>query len=236
MQDTDERPSDGYTRAGEGPHSRASATAEWVADFLRERIVKGDILPGGRIIERKLSAELNVSRTPIREALKLLHADGLIEISLHRGAQVTSISAREAKNLFELIAVMESLAATRLVSVMTPALLERLEMLHARMLEQYRLQSASDYFDLNSTIHDTIVEECGNPILVDSHRRLIVRARRGRYLAIMAPARWRQAVDEHERLMEALRAHDANAAGEVWLEHLRHTGETIEAVLNRVDS
>jgi len=221
---------------GERAGALTSAAAERVAENLRERIVKGEFPPGSRIIERKLSAELKVSRTPIREALKLLHADGLIEISMHRGAQVTRYSGREAKNLFELIAVMESLAAGKLVGVMTPALLDRLESLHSQMLDRYKVQNTPEYFDINSLIHDTIVEECGNPILVDSYRRLIVRARRGRYLAIMVPARWRQAIAEHEGLMEALRTGDAEAASRVWLEHLRHTGETIEAVLDRIDS
>ena len=217
--------------ARDSPDQPPSSAAQRVADLLRERIVKGDIPPGGRIVERKLSAELAVSRTPVREALKVLQADGLLEISMHRGAQVTAFSAREAEDLFETIGAMESLAAQRLAERMRPGVLDRLEALHVRILDLHAAQDAAAYFDVNSEIHDIIVEEAGNTVLRDSRRRLLARARRGRYLAIMRPERWREAVEEHERLMAALRAGDAPAAGAVWMRHLSRTGTTVAALL-----
>ena len=89
----------------------STAVAEQVAATLRDRIVKGELAPFDRIVERRLSAELNVSRTPIREALKLLEADGLIEITLHRGAIVSEYRPEEAFLLFDVIAMLEGLAA-----------------------------------------------------------------------------------------------------------------------------
>lgn len=213
------------------PASRTEASAEWVAARLRDMIVKGDLPAGARIVERKVSADLNVSRTPVREALKLLRADGLIEISLHRGAQVTTYTSREAEDLFDLISVIEGLAAERLAERRSSALMQRLETLHARMLGEFAAGDASAYFDTNTEVHDTIVREAGNPILADSHRRVMVRARRGRFMAIIDVDRWRQAVAEHEEVMAAFRARDAEAAGRVWRTHLRHTGETVAAVL-----
>lgn len=207
------------------------ASAEWVAERLREMIVKGDLPPGARIVERKLSADLNVSRTPVREALKLLRADGLIEISMHRGAQVTAYTPAEAENLFDLISVIEALAAERLAEDLPSRLLRRLEDLHARMLEEYAARDTSSYFDTNTQIHDLIVQEAGNPILAESHRRVVVRARRGRYMAIIDAARWQQSVEEHEALMVAFRTRDADAAGAIWRTHLRHTGEAVASVL-----
>ena len=219
--------------ARDSPDQPPSSAAQRVADLLRERIVKGDIPPGGRIVERKLSAELAVSRTPVREALKVLQADGLLEISMHRGAQVTAFSAREAEDLFETIGAMESLAAQRLAERMRPGVLDRLEALHVRNLDLHAAQDAAAYFDVNSEIHDIIVEEAGNTVLRDSRRRLLARARRGRYLAIMRPERWREAVEEHERLMAALRAGDAPAAGAVWMRHLSRTGTTVAELLRQ---
>ena len=215
----------------QAPPLTAQASAERVADLLRERIVKGALAPGSRLVERKLSAELEVSRTPVREALKLLRADGLVEISMHRGAQIVTYTAAEAEELFELIAVLEGLAAERLARRMHPDVMERLEGLHVQMLRQYEARDASAYFDTNTEIHDTIVEAAGNAVLRESHRRVMVRAQRGRFLAIMDSARWQQAVDEHEAVMEAFRHRDAKAAARVWRQHLNHTGETVAAVL-----
>lgn len=209
----------------------SQASAERVADLLRERIVKGELTPGSRLVERKLSAELNVSRTPVREALKLLRADGLVEISMHRGAQIVAYTAEEAEELFELIAVLEGLAAERLARRMHPDVMARLEDLHVQMLRQYDARDASAYFDTNTEIHDTIVTAAGNAVLLESHKRVMVRAQRGRFLAIMDSARWQQAVDEHEAVMEAFRHRDAEAAAKVWRQHLSHTGDTVAAVL-----
>jgi len=212
-----------------------TAIAEWVADVLRDRIVKGVYAPGSRLVERKISAELELSRTPVREALKLLHADGLISISRNKGAQVLQYGPDEALALFEIIAAIESLAAERLARIIDTATLDEIEEMHAQMLVYHKVGNHTDYFDMNSDIHDFIVRRCGNPIVEETHRRLIARARRGRYMAIMRPDRLTQAVDEHEVLMEALRARDPEAAARVWRQHLMHTGETVASILAKAD-
>lgn len=207
------------------------AVAARVADILRDRIVKGELAPWDRLIERRLSAELAVSRTPVREALKLLEADGLIEISLHRGAQVVPYRADDAQRLFDVISVLEGLAARRLTERLTPEVLHRLEDLHAQMLAFHRRGETQQYFDINTVIHDLIVEACENPVLAETHRRLIARARRGRFLAIMEPERLAQAVSEHEAVMCAFRDRDTEMAARIWEQHLRHTGSTVTDVL-----
>jgi len=208
-----------------------TAMAARVADILRERIVRGQLAPGDRIVERRLSAELEVSRTPVREALKLLEADGLIEINRNRGAQVTGYSSEEARNLFDVIAVLEGLAAQRLAETIAPALLARFEGMHAEMKTHFRHRDLDPYFDTNSAIHDLVIASCGNPRLAENHRRLMLKARRGRFLAIMSDQRWKQSVEEHEVLMDALRNRDGAAAFEAWRTHLAHTGETVSRVL-----
>ena len=216
------------------PSVAATASAERVAEVLRDRIVKGEFPAGARLKERALSVELAVSRTPVREALKLLQADGLVEISLHKGAQVVGYTPREAVNLFELIAVLEALAAERLAARIDTATLARLETLHARMLRQYEAGDAIAYFDLNTEIHDTIVAASSNPELIDSHKRVAARARRGRFLAIMDAERWREAVGEHEAVMRAFRRRDPAAAARVWRLHLDNTGATVAAALDGI--
>lgn len=214
------------------PHtSDPKAGAAHVAAILRDRIVKGEIKAKDRLVERHLSAELNVSRTPIREALKLLEADGLIEISMHRGAIVSDYRPEDAFALFDVISVLEGLAAKRLCEMMTPEVLQRLEDLHGTMLDHHTADRRNDYFDLNTVIHDFIVGRADNPTLTTTHQRLMIRARRGRFLAIMNPDRLVQAVGEHEALMQAFRDGDASQAASVWEQHLRHTGETVASAL-----
>lgn len=208
-----------------------TAVAEWVATVLRDRIVKGALPAGARIVERQLSTELQVSRTPIREALKLLRADHLIEISRHKGAQVTVYSAQQAVELFDVISALEGLAAERLAATITDEKLARIEGMHARMLEFFHAGNADAYFDVNSEIHDTIIALCDNGILVQTHTKMMARARRGRFMAIVDPDRLREAVGEHEQLMQALRARDADAARRIWRDHLLHTGRTVAEVL-----
>lgn len=207
------------------------AGAAHVAGVLRDRIVKGEIAAGYRLVERQLSRELNVSRTPIREALKLLEADGLIEISLHRGAVVCEYRPEDAFALFDAIAVLEGLAAKRLCEAMTPDILQELEDLHGMMVGHYRAGRRNDYFDLNTVIHDLIIRRAGNPVLATTHERLMVRARRGRFIAIMNPDRLAHAVSEHEALMHMFRTGDARHAATVWEQHLRHTGEAVAEAL-----
>ncbi len=203
-----------------------------VVQHLRHAVVTGKLKPGDRIVERQLSAELNVSRTPIREGLKLLELDGLVSISRNRGAEVTAFTSEEALRLFDVISALEGLAARRLAESVSAETLEQLESLHSQMAFHYNRSQIDPYFGINSKIHDLIVAACGNPELAETHSRLMLRARRGRYMAIMSPDRWRQSVEEHDALMAALRARDPDAAALVWTAHLRNTGETLARALD----
>ncbi|WP_210255242.1 GntR family transcriptional regulator [Ancylobacter pratisalsi] len=213
--------------------SRRVPFAQQVADTLRDRIIRGDLPPGGRIVERSLCELLDVSRTPLREALKLLEVEGLVEISQNKGARIMSFTPEEASNLFEVIAGLESLAAEIAATRISARELDALDALHESMRVHYERQEKDPYFEINSAIHDRIVRASGNPVLIATHAGLMLRARRGRYMAIIDPFRWEESVGEHEALMQALHARDAEAARRVWQRHLLRTGETVCAVLTR---
>lgn len=213
------------------PLSRRVPFSRQIADTLRDLIVCGDLPAGSRIIERALCERLNVSRTPLREALKLLEADGLIELSQNRGARVMSLTAAEAGHLFELISGLEGFAAELAVARASPSAIAALEHQHAQMLIHYAQQEKDAYFALNNAIHDSVIRLSGNPLLIATHASVMLRARRGRYMAIIGPGRWQESVSEHEALMAAFRARDVAAAGAIWRRHLRRTGETVCAVL-----
>lgn len=205
---------------------------EEVAAALRDLIVRGQLEPGQHLVERKLCAELKVSRTPMREALKLLRQDGLVEIFRNRGARVTPYTAEDAVDLFEVISALESQAAARAASRITEAEFTALQAKHDEMARHHAQENLDAYFALNSEIHEAIVRIANNPALATSRSRLMLLAQRGRYMAIFNHDRWDQSVAEHEQLMGALANRDARTAGAVWEKHLLNTGRSVTEALS----
>ncbi|MEM1050379.1 MAG: GntR family transcriptional regulator [Pseudomonadota bacterium] len=227
----DNAPSSLRQQSARYPLSRRQPAAAQILEILRDRIVRGDLMPGSRIIEREICAEMNISRTPLREALKLLALDGLVELSQNRGARVLPFTAEEALHLFEVLAGLEGLAAELAVERLSPDARAELSDMHEKMRNCYERKDRDAYFALNTAIHAAIVEAASNPILSSTHAALMLRAKRGRYMAIMDPSRWSDAFQEHEALMQAFANRDTAKAGTIWREHLIHTGETVADVL-----
>lgn len=198
-----------------------------VVDALREMIVTGELKTGERLIEKELSEILGVSRTPIREAIKTLTLDGLVDSPVHRGARVKPLEPQEVKELFDVIAVIEALAAENTAKQISDGDLKKLETKHSRMKRHYEAGERDAYFLLNSDIHETIVELSGSEVISITHKRLMLRASRGRYLAILDQGRWQEAMNEHDLLMEALRSRNSKAAFSVWRAHLERTGDAV---------
>ncbi len=207
-----------------------------VAGRLRDMIVHGDLTPGVKVPFASLAETLGVSLTPLREAFKVLAEEGLVEQLPNRGVRILPYTAAEASALFEVIAELESLAAALAASRMGPDQLARLEALHAAMGDHFRQRNRDEYFDINSRIHKTIVALSGNDVLVSTHTKLMVRANRGRYIAIVDEDRWSEAMAEHDAVMDAFRSADSEQARRIWRIHLRRSGEVVADVLARYES
>ena len=204
-----------------------------VADRLRDMLVHGELVPGEKVPVAALSQTLGVSLTPLREALKVLAEEGLVELTPNRGARVIPYTAEEAEALFEVIAGLESLAAELAASRMSNEELADLEAAHKKMRSYFEEKKRDQYFEINSHIHKKIVGYSSNDILINTHSKLMVRANRGRYIAIVDPERWREAMAEHEAVMEAFRARDAEHAGRIWRVHLLRSGQAVQNALRR---
>jgi DNA-binding GntR family transcriptional regulator len=202
-----------------------------VGDRLRDMIVQGDIAAGGRRNESRLAEILDVSRTPIREALKQLASEGLVELLPGRGARVARLAPEAILELFEVISGLERHAVELASARMTRRELARLQTLHERMVLHHRQGRRPDYFRLNQEIHLGLVAAARNPTLKATHAILMAQAGGGRYIALMSPERWTGAVTEHEALMQALAARDATRAGQIMLQHVLRTGEVAAAAL-----
>lgn len=214
------------------PLQRESLHAQAI-DRLRDMIVEGDLAPGTRVIEAELCEQLKISRTPLREALKVLAAEGLLDLLPHRGARVTEVTAEDATHLFELIAGLEGLAAELAAARMSGRELERLQAMHQRLERYHAARRRHDYFRTNQRIHHLIVGLADNPILTATHQRLLARARRARYLAILSEQRWDEAMREHAEGMAALAARDASRAATIWRRHTMRTGEVVREALEK---
>lgn len=198
---------------------------------LRDMIVEGELVGGQRLKEAELCRTLGISRTPLREAFKVLAGEGLIDIQPNRGASVAGADAGEIVELFTVIAELESLAAATCARSISAEDLARLELLHRELLRQHAAANLHEYFALNDRIHRAVVLAAGNRVLVDTHRRLLERARRTRYQALLVAGRRDESVAEHEALMAAIRNREPAKAARIARQHVRETGDIVAAAI-----
>jgi len=208
------------------PIARPSLYGEVVAR-LRDLIIHGEMTPGARISERLFCERFGISRTPLRESLKVLAAEGLVELLPHRGARVAEFRAADVLHLFEVMGSLESLSGELAAQRITPGELEELAAVHARMVDAYTRRDLRMYFDCNQQIHERIVAAARNPVLRDAYNSLSGRIRRARYAANMSDERWSAAMQEHEVMLAALRARDAAGLADILRRHLRNKCEAV---------
>ena len=213
-----------------GPIERQSLH-DAVTGRLRDMIVEGEFPPGLRLPERALCETFGISRTPLREALKVLASEGLLELAPHRGARVAGLTAMDVDALFPVMGALDALAGELACARITEMELAEIRALHYQMVLHHRLGERPPYFELNQKIHEKILEAARNPTLTTSYNNLSGRIRRARYTANINTARWAQAVGEHEEMLEALDARDGARLAEIFKRHLRNKCETVKAAL-----
>ena len=213
------------------PAIRRAALHQEVVKRLRDMIFEGALAPGERIPERVLCERFGISRTPLREALMVLAADGLIDLSPHRGATVSRLDSESLDHMFQVMEALEGLAGALACANMSDGALEELRELQRQMVRHFECGERLPYFQLNQRIHHKIVEMARNPVLMDLYTGLSGRMRRARYLANMDRERWRQAIDEHERMLALLAERDADALSRLLVEHLQHKYDALRTVL-----
>jgi len=193
-----------------------------VADRLRQMIVDGTLRPGTWLNERDLCDLLKVSRTPLREAYRMLASDGLLIIQPKRGAMVVQLSGPDIENIFDVLGVLEGLAVRQAAQRATEAELEHIAQLHARMLEGYRAGDIKAYFAASMGTHIAISRAARNPALQASYDRLNLQVQALRYKSNLDPDEWAGGVADHERFVSALLKRDGEQAERLIREHLRN--------------
>jgi Transcriptional regulators len=194
-----------------------------VVERLRDLIIEGRLAPGTRINEVQVGAMLGVSRTPLREAIKTLAREGLVENVPSRGAVVRRFSERDVAQILEVLKALEQLAARLACQNADDKTIAEIADMHRRMMNLYKRRQRLEYFKLNQAIHSAIVKASGNEALVEMHGLLQARIRRVRYLGHETPGQWADAVAEHEEMIAALTKRDGEALAEVMGRHLDAT-------------
>jgi len=191
---------------------------------LRDYIVQGSIPDGARVPERSLCERFGVSRTPLREALKVLASEGLLDLLPNRGARVRVLGEQELGELFDVIGGLEALAGRLACERITDAGIAEVERLHHRMYAHYLRREMQGYFDCNQRIHQAIVAAARNATLQASYDAIGARIRRVRYSANLAQSRdrWSEAMREHEAILDALRRRHGEELSDILFRHLRN--------------
>ncbi|MDX3807058.1 GntR family transcriptional regulator [Bosea thiooxidans] len=202
-----------------------------VLERVRDMIIEGRLEPGQRINEGQVGALLGVSRTPMREAIKTLASEGLVEIQPAKGAVVRKFSARDLYQVLEVLKALEQLGGQIACEQASDETIEAIHALHRRMLEYYAARERLEYFKLNQAIHSALVAASGNQVLVEMHGTLQSRIKRLRFIGNEGPEKWAGAVAEHEEMMAALLKRDAQALSAAIGRHMESTLTRVRDVL-----
>lgn len=197
-----------------------AALHQQVAHRLRQMLVENRIPPGAKLNERELSDELNVSRTPLREAIKMLAAEGLVELLPNRGAIAVDLTELDILNTFEVMAGLEAQSGELAAQRVTDAELAEIKAMHYEMLAAYTRRDLPAYYRLNASIHNAINLAAKNPILTATYQQVNARLQALRFRSNQDGEKWSAAVKEHEQMINALTARDAVAMRAVLMSHL----------------
>jgi len=195
--------------------------------YVRTMLLEGEIPPGTRIPERELCERLKISRTPLREALKVLAAEGLVQLLPNRGSRAAKLTDKDMRDLFEVCQGLEALAGELACERISDDEIAEVAAAHTAMAQHYRNGDLISYYRCNRAIHEAIVAAAGNPVLSGLYESVTARIRRARYVTPMTPPRWALALQEHEAILNALRRRDGVGLSHILRTHLRHKRDEV---------
>ena len=204
---------------------------ETIVSHLRDMIIEGDLAPGTRLHEGQLGEQLGISRTPLREAIKYLASEGLIELVPSRGAVVKRFGSKDVQDMLSVLQAMEELAGRLACDLATDAEIAAVRATHDEMIQCYITKDRMQYYKLNQQIHTMIVALSRNTTLIDMHGILQTRLKRIRFVGHEGAEKWAAAVAEHEEMIVALESRDNIRLSEVLGRHLHNAWERVRSTL-----
>lgn len=198
-----------------------------VAAQLRERIFAGELAPGTFLDEPRLAQEMNISRTPLREALKVLTVEGLVRHEPRRGCFVGEVTEQDLDEIFPVIGLLEGRCAHEAARNATDADLQALETLHQRLARHAKARRINEYYEANFAIHEAIIRLAGNRWLATVIADLRKILKLARLQQLHAPGRLDQSLSEHLAVFAALKARDPEGAEAAMRTHLQRQREAL---------
>jgi DNA-binding GntR family transcriptional regulator len=200
-----------------------------VVEGLRELIHSGELEPRSRVNEAALCERFGISRTPLREAIKLLAAEGLLELLPNRGARVTALSDVEIDEILQVIGPLEGTGGELACERITEAEFGAIEAAHIDMVAAWKEKDYERYFARNREIHDAIMAASRNNALLTVYRSLSGRVQRARYSAHKTDEQWARAIDDHNLMIILLRRKDGTALAQLMRNHIKSKKNIISA-------
>jgi DNA-binding GntR family transcriptional regulator len=204
--------------------------SETVAQRIRDMIRRGVLNKGDRIVEKQLCDALGVSRTPLREALRILKSEGLIDLVPHRGAYVAQPSMQDIRELFDVMSILEGACARVASQRMSKTDFARLEKLHQKLEKHFEHKDHEKYLEVNHKYHSLVQELAGNKLLNEILGGLRQKILLYRQRQLFQPDRFEASMKEHRLLLEALRNRDTNAVESLMKTHLMNQCEALRTL------
>lgn len=202
-----------------------------VAQRLRSALIEGRIAPGAKLNERVLAEQLQVSRTPLREAIKLLAAEGLVDLLPNRGAVAVQLTEDDVRHSFELLAGLEAMSGRLAAQRASDAQRAEIRAMHYEMMACHTRADLPGYYRLNAAIHNAITDAAANPVLAGTYHQANARVQSLRFRSNQNSRKWAQALAEHGQMVDALDARDADGLAGLLVQHLQHKRDTVLALM-----
>ncbi|HTQ00956.1 MAG TPA: GntR family transcriptional regulator [Casimicrobiaceae bacterium] len=203
---------------------------EVVVSQLQRMIVEGVLAPGTRLNERMLCDKLGVSRTPLREAFRVLAAQGLVSLLPNRGAVVLKLSSKDVEETFEVISGLEAMSGELACARITHAEVNEIRALHFEMLACHAVRDLPGYYRLNHRIHDAINKAARNDVLRQTYTTINSRLQSLRFRSNFDRDKWDAAVKEHSAMIDALERRDGPRLAAVLRAHVLAKCATVLAL------
>ena len=205
------------------PSLAPQALYQEVAEQLRHRIFSGELIPGSWIDELKLAKDYGISRTPLREALKVLATEGLVTMKVRRGAYVTEVSEQDLREVYHLLGLLESDAAGQVAKNANPQQIDELQQLHRELQAATALPQPDRerFLQCNERFHLRLLEIANNRWALQMVADLRKVMKLNRRNSLLKAGRIDESLAEHSAIMQAIAAHDAATASNRMLHHFR---------------
>ncbi len=206
---------------------------DYVYEQIYDAILNGRFKPGERLVLEDLAAEFGTSRTPLREAIRRLQTEGLVDFEPHRGAVVADLSIPELIELYHIRAVLDGLATRLAVENLSEEDLAELESILATTEQGIDPSEPTDFEQFNRKFHEIIYQGTNAPFLYEMITNLYTKTSRYRYLSLRSPGRILEVLAEHRSILEALMARDSDAAERCARDHHENTAQVLVQLLKQ---